>query len=300
MPRSFRIPAVILVLLLAAAAQGTQGSIPVYRANVGEVLVQVSVLDRHGRAVLHLPQSDFTVYDNGALQSIGSFSSGDAPVSQGILVDNSGSMESNRAQVDRAALNFVRAGNPQDRTFIIKFNDLVHLVAPFTNNIAALESGLGSINPAYSTALYDALIRGAEYMNRYATRTHKVMLLISDGADDSSAHSLSQTERILQAQNSPMIYCIGLTDPGDDHFSRRQNEKVLRALASLTGGLAYFPKNLRQVNAITLRVARQIRQQYSFVYRATDPTPGYHFIRVVVRDPRHKRLRSITRRGYYR
>lgn len=284
--------------LLPLASQ--QPQLPVFHANVGEVLVQVSVLDRHGRAVTDLPESDFTIYENGVPQKVDSFSAGDAPVSQGILVDNSGSMESKRIQVDEAALNFVRAGNPQDETFIVKFNDLYHLVAPFTNNIAALEKGLGEIHPAYSTAMYDAIIRGVEYMNRWAQRPKKVILLISDGEDDSSAHDLEQTEHILQAQNAPMIYCIGLSDKGDDSFVRKENARALHAIADLTGGAAYFPKSLSQVNAVTRKVAHDIRQQYSFTYISNQPAPGYHAIRVEVNDPHQKHLQALTRRGYFR
>ncbi|MGH9466230.1 MAG: VWA domain-containing protein [Terriglobales bacterium] len=298
MPRSLRLTALFLFGLAALRAQKPQ--VPTFRTDVGEVLVQVSVLDRHGQAVLHLPESDFTIYENGVAQKPDYFSAGDAPVSLGILVDNSGSMSSKRAQVDRAALNFVRAGNPQDQAFIVKFNDEYHLVAPFTSSIEALEKGLGEINPAYSTAMYDAVIRGVEYLNRYGTRAKKVILLISDGADDSSAHSLQQTEQILEQQNAPMIYCIGLSDPGDSRFVRRENARVLRSIADLTGGLAYFPRSLSQVNTVTRQVAHDIRLQYSMMYRSSARGPGYHAIRVVVHDPHQQHLRAYTRRGYYR
>lgn len=291
---------VACLLLATTFAFAQQQSVPIFRANVGEVLVQVSVLDQHGRAVTGLPQSDFTVYDNAVEQTLDSFTSGDAPVSAGILVDNSGSMRSKRVQVDRAALNFVRAGNPDDQTFIVKFNDEYHLVAPFTGRISVLEQGLGDINPDYATAMYDAIIRGVEYLNRYAKNSKKVILLISDGADDASGHNLEQTEQILRAQNAPLIYCIGLSDKEDSGWVQRDNARVLNQIAELSGGLAYFPKNLNQVNAITRKVAQDIRLQYSLVYRSSQTAPGYHAIRVVVHDPHHKRLHVVTRRGYWR
>ncbi|MGH9412355.1 MAG: VWA domain-containing protein [Terriglobales bacterium] len=290
----------ICLLLFIPLACAQTAAVPIFRANVGEVLVQVSVLDKGGAAVTGLPESDFTIYDNGVEQKPDSFSSGDAPVSLGILVDNSGSMRPKRVQVDRAALNFVRAGNPDDEAFIVKFNDEYHLVAPFTSSIAALEKGLGEVNPNYATAMYDAIIRGVEYMNRYGKRSKKVILLISDGADDASAHSLQQTEQILRAQNAPMIDCIGLTDSDDSGWVRRENAKVLREIAALTGGLAYFPRNLSQVNDVTRKVAHEIRLQYSFIYRSSQAAPGYHSIRVEVRDPHRKHLRALTRRGYWR
>ncbi|MGH9479038.1 MAG: VWA domain-containing protein, partial [Terriglobales bacterium] len=130
--------AAVLLCVLAGAAQQTASPGFTFSATVGEVLVQANVLDKKGRSIDALPQSDFTVYENGVRQTIDSFSHADAPVSVGILVDNSGSMLPKRLQVDQAALNFVRASNPQDQVFIVKFNDLYRLVAPFTSSIPVM------------------------------------------------------------------------------------------------------------------------------------------------------------------
>jgi Ca-activated chloride channel family protein len=283
----------------AAAAQQTANSGITFRADVGNVLVQANVLDKHGHSVNDLPASDFTVYENGVRQTIDTFSHDDTPVSIGILVDNSGSMRPNVAAVDEAAMNFVRTSNPQDEVFEVLFNDEYHLVSPFTNDIAKLEQGLGSLDPDAGTALYDTVIRAAAYLKRYGTRPKKVLLLITDGDDDASSHNLKQTLRILQAQDAPLIYCIGLTDKGDAADFRRQSHKVLLQFAEDTGGVAYFPKNLRQVDAITRKVARDIRLQYSLVYRSNQKQPGYHTIRLEVKDPHRKNLHAYTRRGFY-
>src|SRR5690348_6517175 len=169
-----------------------------YKTTVGEVLVQANVLDNHGRSINNLPASDFTIYENGVKQAIDSFSHEDAPVSVGILVDNSGSMRPKRLRVDQAALDFVRASNPQDEVFIVKFNDEYQMVTPFTNSIPKMEAALGEINPEAGTALYDAMLRSIAYLNQNAHHPKKVILLISDGEDDASTHTLEQTMHLIQ------------------------------------------------------------------------------------------------------
>lgn len=264
------------------------------------MLVQVSVLDRHGNSVNDLPASDFSVYENGVLQQVDSFSHADTPISVGIIVDNSASMTPRRLQVDQAALNFVRASNPGDEVFIVKFNDEYHLASPFTNNIAALEKGLGELDPSSSTALYDTLLRATDYVIHQGRRAKKVLLLVSDGADDTSTHDLPQLLRVLSARDAPMIYCIGLADKEDGRTLERESEQALREIAAATGGVAYFPQSLRDVDAVTRKVAQDIRLQYSLVYRSNQTASGFHAIRVEVSDPHQKHLTAHTRRGYVR
>lgn len=282
----------------AAAAPQAPGL--VFRADVGEVLVQVSVLDRKGRSVNDLPASDFAVYENNVRQTVESFSHADSPVSVGIIVDNSASMAPRRLQVDQAALNFVRASNPGDEVFLVKFNDEYHLAAPFTSDIASLERGLGELEPSSSTALYDTLLRAGAYLMHDGKRAKKVLLVISDGADDSSTHDLGQVLASLEARDAPMIYCIGLADKEDGRTLERESEQALRQIAVTSGGVAYFPKSLRDVDAITRKVAQDIRLQYSLIYRSNQPGPGFHAIRVEVADPHQKHLVAHTRRGYVR
>lgn len=299
---------VTLICCLAAGAGGLAAQAPAhpvapqpaftFTANVGEVLVQTDVLDKKGREITDLPGTDFSVFENGVRQVIRSFSHDDAPVSVGILVDNSGSMRPKVVQVDRAALNFVRSSNPQDEVFIVKFNDEYHLVAPFTNSIPALEKDLGSIEPESSTALYDAIINADTYLRQYGKHPKKVLLLVTDGQDDASSHTLQQTLRLLQSQNAPLIYAIGLVDKDDSRGARKESRQVLQEFADATGGLAYFPQNLDQVDGITRMVAADIRQQYSLVYRSDQTTPGFRAIRVEVKDQRRKHLTAHTRKGY--
>ncbi len=295
--------AILLLTAGSAAAQQRPRQIPkapfTFRANVGEVLVHASVFDQHHRAVQNLPESDFTVYENGVPQHIEYFAHSDAPVSVGILVDNSGSMRDKRPEVNKAAINFVRASNPQDEEFIVNFNDEYYLDAPFTSSIPTLQKGLEQIESRGGTALYDALIASLDYLNRNAKNDKHVLLVITDGDDDASRYTLEQTVRMVQSEDPPLIYCIGLLDSDDTGYMKKQAERALKALAKATGGVAYFPKNLQQVDAITREVATAIRAQYTLAYHSNQTGDGFRAIRVVVKDRRLKHLIVQTRKGYY-
>ena len=270
-----------------------------FRANVGEVLVHATVLDNHRRSIEDLPQSDFSIFENGVPQRIEYFAHEDAPVSVGILVDNSGSMRDKRPEVNKAALNFVRASNPQDEMFIVNFNDEYYLDADFTNQISKLQQGLDQIESRGGTALYDALIASLDYLNQNAKNDKRVLLVVTDGDDDASRYTLEQTVRLMQAENPPLIYCIGLIDSDDTRSMKKDAERALNSLANTTGGVSFFPKNLRQVDAITRQVAQDIRTQYTFAYHSNQTGDGFRAIRVEVKDPKIKHLAVRTRKGYF-
>lgn len=271
----------------------------VFHATASEVLVHATVVNKKGEPITDLPQADFTIFENGVPQRIEFFAHEDAPVSVGILVDNSGSMKDSRPEVDRAALNFVKASNPQDEVFVVNFNDEYYLDAAFTNSIPKLQDALEHIESSGGTALYDAIIASLDYMNNNARNDKHVMLVITDGDDDESTYTLEQTVRALQAKNSPLIYCIGIMDKDNTRSMTHSAERALKALSQATGGTAYFPKDLRQVNAITQAVAQEIRSQYTFAYHSNQTGAGYRAIRLEVKDRHQKHLVVHTRGGYY-
>lgn len=294
---------ILFACAMVAAAQGgarpRQRAPYIFKANVGEVLVHATVVNKNGAPVINLPESDFTIFENGVPQHIQFFSHEDAPVSVGILVDNSGSMVDSRPAVDRAAINFVKASNPQDEEFVVNFNDEYYLDASLTNSIPKLEDALQHIESRGGTALYDATIASLDYMNNNAHNDKHVLLIITDGDDDASRYTLEQTVRLLQAKNSPLIYCIGILDHDDTRSMKKSAERALIALAAATGGAAYFPKNLSQVNATTLAVAREIRSQYTFAYHSNQTGAGFREIRIEVKDKHQKHLNVRARKGYY-
>ena len=262
-----------------------------------EVLLHATVIDDKQRFVTNLDKSAFTVYEDGHPQTITSFRHEDIPVSMGIVVDNSGSMREKRQKVNAAALNLVRASNPNDEVFIVNFNDEYYLDQDFTANINKLKEALEKIEARGGTALYDAVVASADWLKR-AKLEKKVIFVVTDGEDNASAQSLEQAVRRLQAENGPTVYAIGIL--GDEEHPKRA-KRALQVMSERTGGIAFFPKTLDEVDAISRSVAHDIRNQYSIGYKPSTPKNqgGYRTVKVDAKSRSYGKLVVRTRSGYY-
>ncbi len=268
-----------------------------FKKKVEEVVLHATVMDQKQHLVSGLRQGDFAVFEDGKPMAITSFHQEDIPVAIGIVIDNSGSMRDKRQKVNQAALNLVRASNPQDELFVVNFNDEYYLDQDFTSNINQLKEGLDHIESRGGTALYDAVLASADHLAKGARLDRKVLLVVTDGEDNASRESLEQCVRSLQDLNGPTVYSIGIL--GDDREAHRA-KRALTALAFQTGGMALFPKDLNEVDNISRQVAHDIRNQYTIGYKPADPTrPGYRSVRVEAHAPGYKRLVVRTRSGYY-
>jgi Ca-activated chloride channel family protein len=271
-----------------------------FHTSVSEVVIYATVVDDHQHLVTKLQEQDFSVYEDNVLQRISSFRQEDVPVSLAILVDNSASMQQKRAAVNLAALDLVQASNPEDESFIVNFSDEAFLDQDFTSNISLLEKGLSHIDSKGGTALYDAVVAGADHLAKNAKRAKQVILIITDGEDNSSSATLAETVRRIQSLHGPIVYSIGLLyDEGGRQV--HQARKALQELSDQTGGIAFFPKSLDQVDAIAGEVARDIRQQYIIGYHPSKPISagGYRSIRVVAKARGFGKLTVRTREGYF-
>lgn len=280
--------------------QKGQGGMYTLHEDVNEVVLYCTVVNQKGQLVTDVKRSDFSVWENDVPQTINSLQHQDLPVSMGILVDNSGSMRDKRAAVKAAALDLVRASNPQDAAFIVNFSDKAYLDQDFTSNIGALERGLSHFDSKSTTALYDAVVASADELARNAKQPKQVLLIITDGADNASRLSLEQAIRRVQNLGGPVVYSIGLLF-GDDKEESQLAKKSLETLSQETGGIAYFPNSLQDVNEIAGEVARDIRDQYTIGYHSTKSASlgGYRTVRVEAKAPNHGKLIVRTRRGYY-
>ena len=270
----------------------------VLHAQVNEVILPVTVKDLKRHLVTNLQQSNFLVYEDGQPQTIARFSREDIPVSIGIVVDNSGSMRTKRAAVSKAVINLIQASNPEDEVFVVNFNDDPYLDQDFTNKVDALREALDRVDSRGGTALYDAVIASADHLAKGAKRDKKVLLIVTDGVDNESRESLEQAIRKVQDDKGPAIYTIGIL--GDEPGIKRA-KRALQSLSDQTGGVAFFPKDLAEVDEISQEVARDIRNQYSITYKPTNPRSngGYRKVKVEARAPGHKDLQAYTRDGYY-
>jgi Ca-activated chloride channel homolog len=269
----------------------------VFRKEVEEVVLHATVIDDRQRIVTTLDKGDFTVYENGRLQTITSFRHEDIPVAMGIVVDNSGSMREKRAKVNAAALNLVRASNSNDEVCIVNFNDEYYLDQDFTANIKKLKEGLEKIEARGGTALYDAVVATAEHLKKDAKLEKKVIFVVTDGEDNESTETLEQAVRRLQGENGPTVYAIGVLEK-EEH--PKHAKRALQIMAERTGGIAFFPQTLDEVDAISRTVAHDIRTQYTIGYKPTTPKNqgGYRQVKVDARSG-HSKLSVRTRSGYY-
>jgi Ca-activated chloride channel homolog len=270
----------------------------VFRKQVDEVVLHATVVDDKQRIVTSLDKGDFNVYENGSPQTITSFRHEDIPVAMGIVVDNSGSMREKRQKVNAAALNLVRASNSNDEVFIVNFNDEYYLDQDFTSNINKLKAGLEKIETRGGTALYDAVVASADHLKKEAKLEKKVIFVVTDGEDNESAETLEQAVRRLQGENGPTVYAIGILE-GEEH--PKHAKRALQIMSERTGGIAFFPKTLDEVDAISRSVAHDIRTQYTIGYKPTTPKNqgGYRQVKVDARSRSYGKLTVRTKSGYY-
>jgi len=269
---------------------------PTFRAESRLVVLNVSVFDAQGRVVHDLPMSAFTVYEDGVKQAITSFRQEDVPISLGLIIDSSASMTNKRDLVASAAVAMVKASNPEDEVFIINFNEHAVLAREFTNNIGELENALHGIDSKGETAMRDALLLGIEHLRHHARRDKKVLVVVTDGEDNSSSETQAHLVETAQ-KNSVIIYAIGLLSAEEPQSAARAR-KQLEELTEQTGGRAWFPNDVSAISSITPEIAHEIRNQYILAYTpsnlATDGT--YRRIRVEVNVPG---VAVQTRSGYY-
>ncbi len=272
----------------------------VLHADVDEVLLNCTVIDDKGHTVNDLRQSDFRVWEDGIAQTVTSLQHRDLPVSMGILVDDSGSMLDKRVAVNNAAMHLLRASNPGDSAFVVNFSDKAYLDQGFTSDLVALNRGLSRDDPRGTTALYDAVAASAQELAQHAKERKQALLIITDGADNASELTLEQTIRRVQNLGGPVVYTIGLLFDANQAESQRARD-ALERLSQETGGVAYFPTSLTDLNAVAAQVAYDIRNQYIVAYHSSRPASlgGYRSVRVDAQAPNHGRLSVRTRRGYF-
>lgn len=277
--------------------ESEEGGTFVFRKSVEEVVLHATVVDDKQRLITNLPKTAFTVYENGQQQAITSFRHEDVPVAMGIVIDNSGSMREKREKVNKAALNLVKSSNPQDQVFIVNFNDEYYLDQDFTGSIPKLQEALNKVESRGGTAMYDALVASADHLAKNTKLSKKVIFVVTDGEDNASRETLEQAVKRLSEENGPTVYAIGIL--GEERARRAR--RALEEIASHTGGIAFLPKNVDEVDQISSTIAHDIRNQYTIGYKPTTPKSvgGYRTIKVAAKEKGQPKLTVRTRSGYY-
>jgi Ca-activated chloride channel homolog len=256
------------------------------KRDVNLVVLHITVMDSAGNVVPGLPEQDFRVYEDKVEQKIALFHNADIPITVGIIVDNSASMRTKRARVNAAALTFVKTSNPQDEVFVVNFNDEYYLDMDkdFSSDPKDLQEALDRIDARGMTALYDALVGSLDHLKK-GTQDKKVLLVITDGEDDASRETLKFAVRTAQDSNA-VIYAIGLF-ADDARKEKKQGETALKEITKATGGEAYFPETVDEVEALCTKIAKDIRNQYTVAYYPTNTAKDGSFrnVKIDVKSP---------------
>jgi VWFA-related protein len=285
------------LLILTAVAALAQDEAPTFRADSRLVVLHASVVDKGGKLLTDLPQKSFKVLENNVEQQIRMFRREDVPVSLCIVIDDSGSMRDKRSKVAAAALNLVKASNKNDEVCVVNFNDDAYLDQPFTNNIGRLEQALEKIESRGGTAMRDAVGMSIDYLKKDAKKDKKVVLIITDGDDTASTETLEKL--VAKCQRSEvLVYAIGILTEEEARRAKAA-KRNLALLAKESGGMAFFPKDLVEVESLAIQIANEIRNQYIITYTPSNQQldGSYRTIRVIATGKGNPTVR--TRSGYF-
>jgi Ca-activated chloride channel family protein len=276
----------------------------VFHSDTRVVVCHTTVTDHNGHLVDHLTKDAFSVFENNVRQEIKVFKHEDIPVSMGLVIDSSASMRNSnkRAGVQAAAMALIQASNKDDEVFVIHFNDETYFDNPggkdFLTKPEEMKEALGRTEPSGGTAMRDAVQLAIGWLKK-AHKEKKVLVVVTDGEDNASDQDNSLENLVRSArQNEVLIYSVGLLSE-EDHKAAANAKHQLSELSDATGGEAYYPKEVSEVNQIANQVARDLRSQYTIEYSPTNASMDGTFrkIRVAVKGPGSPTAR--TRTGYY-
>jgi len=294
---ALRIAVMSMVLHGSASLLSAQDAPPkVFSARSEVVVVHVTVTDGKARPIAGLPREAFTLYEDGRPETVSFFHNEDNPVTVGLVLDCSSSMQRRREAVIAAGLAFAQSSHPKDEMFTVNFNENVWdglpPSMPFTTNVDDLRAALARTTARGKTALYDGLSTALTHLND-GHEQKKVLILVSDGGDNASSSKFEDVLGLALRMDA-LIYTISIPDQYDPDAK----PDVLKKLARATGGEAFFPRKLDEVTEVLQRIAHDIRSGYTLGYSPSHDTPGYRPIRVAVKSAEGKKLNVRARSGY--
>jgi Ca-activated chloride channel homolog len=272
-----------LLLLGVCSAMAQQGPPPAPVSAYANAIVTVT--DHNHHALTGLKAEDFTLYLDGQKQPISSVAS-DVPACIGLIIDRSGSMRGRHAAIASGMADFVRASNTDDSFFVVTFNDQAFLEHDFTRDPSAIEQAIASAEARGGTALYDAIIASTDHLARNKACKKRALLIVGDGQDNSSRKDLEYTLASLRNGENPFVYIIWLPHPNG---TTRRSESALAELAAPSGGAAHFVKSPEEARKAALKIAEEIKSQYSISYE-TPAKSGYTNMKIEAHAAGYKDL----------
>jgi len=278
-------------------------------------VLDVAVVDQSNRGITDLTREDFIVYEDKVRQQISFFSEEEAPTSLGLVIDTSRSMASKLNNVIAAALKLIRESHQEDEVFVIEFKSEAELIQDFTRNIDEVEEALQDVVAHGQTALLDAVYLSVQHAQKQGKHRRKALVLITDGEERDSYYSEDQVVQAMR-ESDVQVYVIGFPQGLDmDRYNifkgtakrkigRREKRarNLLDELAQVSGGRAFYPENLSELDPIAQTIARELRTQYIIGYYPTnaqrDGTWRSARVEIKLDEKGNKRI-ARTRSGYY-
>jgi Ca-activated chloride channel family protein len=282
------------------ALRATDSRGAVIRVNANLVLVPVSVTDPMNRLVTGLERDNFQVFDDSQPQTIKSFATEDAPLSIGIILDLSGSMESKFVRARKALSEFLRTCNPQDEFFVVGFNDRPAVLVDYTSDVDDVDARMVMLRPEKRTALIDAMYLGVNKLKQ-AKYDRKALLVISDGGDNRSRYTEGELMRAVR-ESEVQIFSIGIFDQYAPTQEEQNGPELLNEISESTGGRLFKVLDIQDLSDIAERISEELRDEYVIGYTPTDRKRDGTWRKLKVRllpPPGLPMLTERSREGYY-
>ena len=277
---------------------------PTFEVGIDVINLNLSVTDGRNRYVTDLKENDFAVFEDGIRQELSLFTHENLPISLSLLIDTSASMQEKLPVAQAAAVRFTKTLRPQDLAQVVQFNDRATVLQDFTAELAALEEAITRTQAAGPTALHNALYIALKDLGRQKKAgelRRRAIVLLSDGEDTAS---LVTDEQVLELARKTEIgiYSISLRSSRGQDRSRMnfsQAEYVLNSLSRETGGQAFFPNSLSELDSVYDRIAEELRTQYGLGYVSSNRRRDGRWRRIVVRVPERTDIQIRHKLGYY-
>jgi Ca-activated chloride channel homolog len=274
---------------------------PTFQSGVDIIRLNVSVTNDREEYVTDLSDRDFALFEDGTRQALTFFAREPLPVTLSLLIDCSASMDRKLATAQAAGVRLVQTLSASDVARVVQFNDRVMTLQDFTADQRALESALRRTQASGPTVLYDALYINLKELSARDPRAalrRRAIVLLSDG-DDTASRITDDQVFALAGGSEVMIYTIGLQPDARSDPSFDRATHFLTRIARETGGQAYFPHRLSELDGVYARIARELRSQYTLGYVSANGSRDGRWRRIVVRTPDHEGFRIRYRLGYY-
>jgi len=294
---------ILLALLLVLGSSQLAAGQAVFKSGVDLVSFGLSVVDRKGEVITELTRDDFEIRERGTKQEISFFARGEdsetepPPLHIGLLLDTSGSMSEDLKLARSAAIKFLNTLTDAEDMTLVDFDTEVRVARYGQNDFPRMVERIRNRKPDGWTALYDAL--GVYLDGAFGQDGQKILIVYTDGGDTRSAMTYSDLQDLLRASDVT-LYAIGLLD-NQRSMDRTEGRMRLQQMAELTGGQAYFPHSMKEVESFYDKIVAEINARYVLGYLPSDlqADGAWRDVEIKITKPELKGAKIRTRKGYF-